>query len=319
MNKFSMGLLLGLAALLIGLSQAFFIVDQREQAIVLQLGQPVGGEGNLIKQPGLHMKLPIVQEVRYFDRRVLSVDPAPDQVVISNQSNVKETTRENSENADEKVVGISDVSGEPIIVDSFARYKIIDPLRFLKTLGTVYNANGRLESILTDATRAVLGHTSLEEILSPQRNGIMIEIKNRVNASVVKDNLGIEIVDVRIVRADLTAELLTSTVRRMISELKERATETRAIGEEHGIKIRSEAEKERTVIFANAQRDAQRLRGEGDETAIRIYADAFNKDKEFYSFIRSLEAYENTFSSAGTQMILSPKSEFFKYFSDARK
>ncbi len=318
MNKLVVGILFVLAFVLIGVSQAFFIVDQREQAIVLQLGQPVGGVDNLVKEPGLHMKLPIVQEVRYFDRRVLSIDPAPNQVVISNQSNVRHQPKQ-EEGVEVKKPSFANVSGEPIIVDSFARYKIVDPLRFLKALGTVYNANGRLESILTDATRAILGRTSLEELLSEQRTVIMSEIKDRVNESIEKDNLGIEIVDVRIVRADLTVELLTSTVRRMISELKERATETRAVGEEHAIKIRSEAEKERTVIFANAQRDAQILRGKGDEEAIRIYAGAFNKDKEFYAFTRSLEAYETTFRSKNTQMILSPDSAFFKYFSNARK
>lgn len=316
MQKFPIIIFAVLAVAVIVLTQAFYVVDQRQQAILLQLGQPVGDENDpasLIKGPGLHLKVPIVQEVRYFDRRVLSVDPAPDQVVISNQS---QKTAQESEGEDK--VGIDDVSGEPIIVDTFARYKIVDPLRFLKTLGSVFNANRRLESILTDATRGVLGNTSLEDLLSQKRADVMGEIQRRVNDSVEKDELGIEIVDVRIVRADLTSDLLTSTVRRMISELKERATETRAEGEEEAIKIRSEAEKERTVIVAKAERDAQILRGHGDEEAIRIYADAFNKDKEFYSFIRSLEAYSKTLADPNTQMILSPDSEFFKYFSNVK-
>jgi len=319
MNKGLFVILFVVALVLIAGSQAFYTVDQTQQAILLQLGQPVGDPDDpegLVKGPGLHMKLPMVQEVRYFDRRVLSVDPSPDQVVISNQ--LADSGKSSIDGDDEDSMGIEDVSGEPIIVDTFARYRIVDPLRFLKTLGSVYNANRRLESILTDATRAVLGQTTLEQLLSQHRVEVMAEIKDRVNNATQKDNLGIQIVDVRIVRADLTAELLTSTVRRMISQLKERATETRANGEEEAIKIRSEAEKERTVILAEAERDSQILRGQGDEEAIRIYAGAFNKDKEFYAFMRSLEAYEKTFTDKETQMILSPKSEFFKYFSNVK-
>ena len=300
-----------LATLFIGviaLSQAFYIVDERQQAILLQLGQPVGDESDsksLIKGPGLHFKLPFVQEVRYFDRRVLSVDPPADQVVVASQSSGTAEEEQQDE------LGI--VTGEPIIVDTFARYKIVDPLQFLKTLRTVSNAEGRLRDILTNATRAVLGNTTLELLLSAQREVVMADIRERVNRNIEQGNLGIELVDVRIVRADLTQDLRTSTVRRMISELKERATETRAKGEERALEIRSTAEKERTVILAEAERDAQIIRGEGDEQSIKIYADAFNKDKQFYGFIRSMEAYGNTLSDPGTKLILSPDSDFLKF------
>jgi len=206
------------------------------------------------------------------------------------------------------------VTGEPIILDTFARYKITDPLQFLKTPRTTSRANQRLSEILIDATKAELGNTSLQQLLSPQRALVMRDIQKRVNENVQKDQLGIEIVDVRIVRADLTPELRTSTVRRMISELKERATETRAKGEEQALEIRSTAEKERTVIIAEAERDAQITKGQGDNEAIKIYADAFNKDKEFYSFIRSMEAYSETLSDPETRLILSPDSDFFKHF-----
>jgi membrane protease subunit HflC len=227
-----------------------------------------------------------------------------------------------SENDDETGMAlgapvIEDVSGEPIIVDTFARYKIVDSLQFLKTLRTIRNANSRLENILNDATRTVLGKTTLGELLSGERNAIMVEIGQRVNQKIEQDALGIEIVDVRIVRADLTAELRTSTVRRMISELKERATETRAKGGERALEIRSTADKERTVILAEANRDAQIIKGEGDEQAIKIYADAFNKDKEFYAFIRSLEAYRNTLADPETRLILNPQSDFFRFFRDS--
>ena len=309
MNKPLLIILAIVAVALIGASQVFFIVDQREQAIVLQLGEPKGD----VKGPGLHIKIPVIQSVVYFDRRILSIDPAPEQVVISSVDIAPA-----SEDDEEKEGGssIANVTGEPIILDTFARYKIVDPLQFLKTLRTIGAANSRLENILNDATRAELGKTSLQQLLSPTRTFVMRDISKRVNANVKKDNLGIEIVDVRIVRADLTAELRRSTVRRMQSELKERATETRAKGEERALEIRSTAEKERTVIIAEAERDAQKLRGQGDEEAIKIYADAFNKDKEFYAFIRSMEAYSNTLADPETQLILSPDSEFFRYFED---
>ncbi len=308
--------------LLVVISQTLFIVDEREQAIVLQLGQPIGQP----RGPGLHLKVPIIQDVRRFDRRILPIDPPSEQVVISSSSVVRAKPKteapppvETPDTAEESSIvaeapKIENVSGEPIILDTFARYKITDPLQFLKTLQTVENANERLEAILNNAARTVLGTTTLRELLSEDRDSVMDEIKQRVNNSITQSRLGIEIVDVRIVRADLTAELLDSTVRRMISELKERATETRAVGEERALEIRSTADKERAIILAEGERDAQILRGEGDKEAIGIYSDAFNKDKEFYGFIRSMEAYGNTLATPDTRLILSPDSDFFRYF-----
>lgn len=314
--KIAQGLLIIIAgaAIIIG-AMSLFTVDQREQAIVLQLGQPVGD----IKGPGLHFKIPLIQNVRYFDRRILAVDPEPEQMVISSDVvRAPEPKNEEIENDTEETSianpSIEDVSAEPIIVDTFARYKIIDPLQFLKTLGTTDIAEQRLQSILSDGTKAVLGNTTLEELLSDERTRVMDQIQRSVNRSINRDALGIEIVDVRIVRADLTADLRQSTVRQMISELKERATETRAIGEERALEIRSTAEKERTVILAEAERDAQMLRGQGDEQAIKTYADAFNKDQEFYGFMRSMEAYRNTLATPDTRLILSPDSQFFRHF-----
>ena len=297
-------------ALLIG-SQSFFIVDQTEQAIVLQLGEPKGDP----RGPGIHFKTPFVQNVRYFDSRVLSIDPRPEQVVISSE-HVTKQKKDATDKGAEKDDGptIENVSGEPIIVDTFARYKIVDPLQFMKTLRTVSNANSRIESILNDSTRAVLGETTLLELLSDARTSVMVDIRTRVNDKIKTDNLGIEIVDVRIVRADLTDELRVSTVKQMNSELNERATERRSKGNERALEIRSTAEKERTIILAKAGRDAQILRGEGDEKAIKIYADAFNIDKEFYSFLRSMEAYSRTMANSDTRLILSPDSAFFKHF-----
>lgn len=306
-------------ALFIG-TQAFFTVDQTEQAIVLQLGQPRGEP----RGPGLHFKVPFIQDVRYFDRRVLPIDPGPEQVVISSSLVARQKARVQEEEKKEPLTTdsaieaerpvIENVSGEPIIVDTFARYRIVNPLQFLKTLRTVNEANARIETILNDATRSVLGQTILKELLSAERTAVMMEIRTRVNRKVKQDQLGIEIVDVRIVRADLTPELRQSTVTRMKSELKERATETRAQGEERALEIRSTAEKERTVLLAEAQRDAQMIKGEGDKDAIKTYAEAFNKDKDFYAFMRSMEAYKNTLATPETRMILSPDSDFFRYF-----
>ncbi len=305
------------ATLLIG-SQSIFIVDQTQQAIVLQLGQPKGEP----REPGLHFKTPFLQNVRYFDRRILSIDPDPAQVVISSSSRDKikkvqkpEDVQESPENIENRP-SIENVSGEPIIVDTFARYRIVDPLLFLKTLITVNNASSRLENILNDSTRAVLGETTLPQILSEKRTDIMAKIRKRVNDKIQEDALGIDIVDVRIVRADLTEDLRTSTVKQMNSELNERATERRSKGQERALEITSKAEKERTILLAEAGRDAEIIKGQGDEEAIKTYAKAFNVDKEFYSFIRSMEAYKKTMANPETRLILSPDSEFFKHFQD---
>lgn len=307
MKVFQGVLLIALAVLIIGGSQAVFTVDEREQAIVLQLGQPKGD----VKGPGLHFKIPLVQEVRRFDRRILSVDPQPEQMVVSSNQSSSMIREE-----DKEAIGNSVISGEPIIVDTFARFKIVDPLMFMKSFRTVSDANQRLESIMNDSTRGVLGNSTLRELLSEERTKIMEDIRARVNKKIAQDKLGIDIIDIRIVRADLTPELRNSTVRRMISELKERATETRAKGEEKSLEIRSTADKERAVLLAEAEQKAQITRGEGDNEAIKTYADAFNKDKEFYGFIRSMEAYRNTLATPETRLILSPDSDFFKYFQE---
>ena len=305
MNTKLTALLLVLAVVLIGASQGFFTVDERQQAIVFQFGKPQGD----VKQPGLHMKIPFFQYVEYFDRRILSVDPNPEQMVIA--SNTQETPK--AKEGEEEIDPIA-TSAEPIEVDTFARYQITDPLKFKKTLKTIRQANDRLEYIIIETTKNVLGNVTLTDLLSQKRSDIMHDITTRVSQKLEDDELGVEIVDIRIIRADLTPALRQSTVRRMISQLKERATETRANGDKAALEIRSTAEKERTIIIANAQRDSQILRGEGDKEAIRIYADAFSKDEEFYAFQRTLEAYQNTLSDKDTQLILSPESDFFRYF-----
>lgn len=324
MPQFLGTILFIIAFAFIGISQALFTVDETEQAIVLQFGQPIGEGDDLFKQAGLHYKIPFVQQVRYFDGRILSVDPRPERVNISSFEQTSDTTpdaketSEGAEGGEEEVASIiAETSGEPILVDTFARYRIVDPLSFLKTMQTVNNANARIEGIVKNVTRNILGKTTLREILSEQRTEIMSQIKERVNMAMKQGNFGVEIVDIRIVRADLTEKLRTSTVNRMITELRERATETRAKGRELALEIRSKAEKEKSVLLAEANRDSQVIRGQGDKEAIRIFADAFNVDPDFYSFIRSMEAYSKTFEGqGGTQLILSPDSDFLKFFRD---
>ncbi len=292
--------LLGVGLLV--LSMSLFTVDERERAIVLQLGQPVGD----IQKPGLHFKIPLVQEVRRFDARIMAVDPQPAQIVIS-------SSRDSPLVASAPVNPDEMTSGEPIIVDTFARYRITDPLKFMKTLRTVDAANQRIESLMNDATRSILGRSTMRELLSPERAKLMEDIKKLANGKIEADNLGIAIIDIRIVRADLTPGLRQSTVTRMISQLHERATETRAKGEESALEIRSTAEKERTILLAEADRDAKALLGEGDRQAIGIYATSYNRDRNFYEFMRSMEAYRNTLAQENTRLILSPDSDFLKY------
>lgn len=295
------------------INQSVYTVDERQKAILLQLGQPIGE----VKNPGLHFKIPLIQNVRFFDTRILSVDPIAQEMVISSSSLNRDTAVQPAQEEGDDAAIVSTIgngeNGEPILVDMFARYRITDPLAFLKTLRTVPQANDRITSILNEATRATLGDSTLRDLLSSRRADIMETIKNRMNLSVTQDELGIEIVDARLIRADLTQNLLEATVRRMNSQLQERAAETRAEGEEIAIEIRSDADKQRTVILAEANRDAQIIKGQGDREATEIYAKAFNKDKDFYSFLRSMEAYRTTFSDDTSAMILSPDSAFLKY------
>ncbi len=315
MNKsFKMGGaagLIGVAAVAILVSMSVFTVREIEHAIVLQLGEPK----QTISKAGLYFRIPLIQNVRYFDKRVLSVDPATERMNLSSdKSRVQQLQKEDA--TDEEKAALeqlaSDVSGEPINVDVFARYRIADPLLFLQRMVTEDGANQRIRNVLSGATRDVLGRTTLRDLLSTKRNTVMADIKKRVNDD-MKER-GVEIVDIRIVRADLTDTLRTSTVNRMITERREDATETRARGQERALEIKSKAERERTVLLADAQRSAQILRGQGDQEAITIYSEAFNKDKDFYAFTRSLEAYRETMANPETRLILSPDSEFFRYF-----
>ena len=267
--------------ILLGLS-GVFVVREGHSALVLQFGEP----RRVIREPGLQVKIPFIQEVRLIDRRVLDLDPPVEQVILADQKRLD--------------------------VDAFARYRIHDPLRFYQTAGTEAVVETRLNSIVNSSLRRVLGNVTVLAVLSDERARIMTDIKTQVNDEAKR--FGIEIVDVRIRRADLPEETSQSIFARMRSEREREAAEARAQGQEQSQQIKSRAERERTVIIAEAQRDAQILRGEGDNTALKLIAEATSQDPGFYGFYRSLEAYRKALNGNDTTMVLSPTGEFFRYF-----
>jgi modulator of FtsH protease HflC len=273
------GVVLVVAGIL--LDGSLFIVDQTEQALVLQFGQPK----RTITTPGLFAKWPFVENVIYFDKRVLPVESAHEEVIVSDQKRV--------------------------VVDTYTRYKILDPLLFYQTVNSEDAVRNRLDAIVNSATRRVLGGVTLSAILSEQRGAIMRHIRDEV-ATEAK-GFGVGVVDVRIRRADLPPENSEAIYARMQSERQQQAAEYRAEGQQAALTVRAEADRERTVIIADAQRDAQRVRGQGDATAIAIYAKAFSQDKAFFAFYRSMEAYRHALNGQNTTFVLTPDSGFFRY------
>jgi membrane protease subunit HflC len=278
--------LIVLLAVAAALMSALFTVNQTQQALVLQFGEPK----RTIQEPGLAFKLPFIQDVEYYERRVLSLIPQDaEEVILADQKRLQ--------------------------VDAFARYRIADPLLFYQTVRNESGARARLESIIDSSVRRVLGKETLASILTGERIEINGSIRDEVNNSVTA--LGIEIIDVRLRRADYPEATSQNIFNRMKSEREREAREFRATGEEEAQKIRADAEKTRTVIVAEAQRSAQELRGSGDSEAIRIYAESFGRDPEFFSFYRSMQAYrESMGEESNTSMVISPNSSFFRFFKD---
>jgi len=277
--------ILGVLVLIAGIVaySSLYVVQQVQQAIVLQFGEPKAA----VKDPGLKVKLPW-QNVIYYDKRVLDLDPPKQQVILSDQKRLD--------------------------VDSYARFKIVDPLLFYQTVRDEQGARSRLSPIINSALRRVLGNETLLSILSDQRIQIMASIRAQANDGARP--LGMELVEVRIRRADYPEETSLNIYNRMKSEREREAKEFRAQGQEEAQKIRADADKQRVVIVAEAKKQAEILRGLGDAEAIKIYADAFGKDPEFFAFYRSMQAYRNAMKSGDTTMVLSPDSDFFKYFKD---
>jgi membrane protease subunit HflC len=270
-------------AVLFGILSSFFTVDQTQQALILQFGEPK----RLINKPGLNFKIPFIQEVTFFDKRVLSlVSKDSEEVILADQKRLE--------------------------VDTYSRFKIIDPLLFFQTVRSEFGARQRLESIIDSSVRRVFGKYELTAILSDARTQIVDDISGEVNSTIKK--LGMEIIDVRIRRADYPEATVQNIFNRMKTERNQEAKEFRAEGSEEAQKIRADAEKQKVVLVAESKRKAEALRGDGDGQAIKIYSDAFGQDQKFFKFYRSMLAYENTFSDEGTTMLLSPDSDFFSYF-----
>lgn len=276
--------ILGIVALFLLLS-SLFTVHQTQQALVLQFGNPV----RVVQEPGLSMKLPFLQQVEYYEKRVLDFDAPSVELVLGDQKR--------------------------LVVDAFARYRIVDALRFRQAVGSELAFRGRLEPIVFSSLRSVLGEVSLFTVLSEERNQIMNRLRSEANKALA--GFGVELVDVRIKRADLPAENSQAIFSRMQTEREREAKELRAQGAEIAQRIRARADRERQVLIAEAERESQILRGQGDAEAIRIFAEAFNQDVGFFNFYRSMQAYRESLADGTTSFVLSPKSEFFRFFNGA--
>ena len=265
---------------------SIFIVKEVNQAIVLQFGDPK----RIILKPGLNFKLPFIQNVVFLDKRILNLDAPPEEVIASDQKR--------------------------LIVDAFARFQIVDPLKFYISVGNERVARSRLSTIINSRIRSVLGTQRLQTLLSEDRNKQMALIQDGVNKEA--ENFGIKIVDVRIKRADLPQANSDAIYRRMQTEREREAKEFRAKGAEMAVTITSTADKEVTVILAEAEKKSEIMKGEGDGQRNKIFADAFGKDADFFAFYRAMQAYERALLGGVTSLIMSPDSEFFKFFGNVK-
>ncbi len=273
-------LLILIFVLLIGGSQAFFTVYQTQKAIILQLGKPVGEP----RGPGLHFKIPFVQNVIYFDSRLLEYDAEPAEVLTSDKKN--------------------------LVVDNYSKWRIVNPLRFYRTVQTIPRAQARLDDIIYSQLRVALGRYTLTEIVSTKRAEIMSKVTKK--SSELIQEFGIQVVDVRIKRTDLPPENEKAIFNRMRAERERQAMKYRSEGQERASVIKSGADKERAVILAEAKKQASEVRGEGDAQATKIYAEAVSQSPDFYAFKRSLDAYEAGFQD-NTRIILTPENRFLRY------
>jgi len=281
-------MVVGLVVVLFILSLSLFTVDQRQAALVFQLGEVV----SIKKDPGLYLKLPLIQNIRYFDTRILTMDPAdPERFITSEKKNV--------------------------LVDYYVKWRIQDVEKYYVSFaGDERRAENRLSQTVNDGMRAEFGKRTVHDVVSGSRDDVMEAL--RKSADVDSKRFGVEVMDVRIKRVDLPSEVSESVYRRMEAERKRVANELRSTGSAEAEKIRADADKQREVIIAEAYRDAQRTKGEGDGRASAIYSEAFGKNPEFYAFYRSMEAYKQSFSSKSDVMVLQPNSEFFRYMKSPR-
>jgi membrane protease subunit HflC len=264
------------------LTSSLFIVDQTEEALVLQFGQP----RRVIRTPGLYAKRPFIENVIIYDNRLLDFEPPPEEIIASEQKR--------------------------IVVDTYARYRITNPLLFYQTVATEQAVRARLAAMVSGSLRRVVGNVTLSAILSPQRAKIMRQIRDEVAAE--GKSFGIDVVDVRIRHADLPPQNSQAIYARMRSERQQQAAKYRGEGAEAAQTVRANADRERIVILADAQRNAQKVRGDGDAQSIKVYADAFGQDQQFFAFYRSMQAYKSALTGHNTSFVLTPDSGFFRYF-----
>lgn len=273
--------IVAVVALFIIISQTIFTVDQSQQAIILQLGKPLPG----IYEPGIHFKLPFIQEAIVFERRLLEYDAPATEILSMDKKN--------------------------LVVDNYSRWRIKDPLLFYQTVRNEIGARARLDDIIYAQLRVELGKVDFEDIISKHRDTIMVTVTK--NSGHIAQEYGIEIKDVRIKRADLPEQNEKFVYGRMNAERERESMRYRAEGEEEAQKVRTLADRERTIILAEAQKTAEQLRGFGEAQALKIYAEAFSQDRQFFSLYRTLEAYKKSMRE-GTTLVISPDTEFFQYF-----
>jgi membrane protease subunit HflC len=268
-------------AVVIGYS-ALFTVYQTRQALVVRLGDPI----RIIRDAGLYFKVPFIDNVIYIDKRILDLENPAQEIIASDQKR--------------------------LVVDAFARYRIVDPLRFYQAIGTVPAANLQLATLLNSALRRVLGESSFQTVVRDERAALMSRIREQLDREA--ERFGINVVDVRIRRADLPEQNSQAVYQRMQTERQREAAEFRAQGSQRAQEIRSRADRDVTVLLAEANATGEQVRGEGDAQRNRIFAEAFNRDVDFFSFYRSMQAYENGLRHNDTRMVLKPDSDFFRYF-----
>ena len=286
--KSPVALFTGLVALLIvliGVGSSAFVVQQTQLALVLRFGEPVLGRG-LITSPGLHFKIPFIEKVVFLDNRILDLETSKQEVLASDNNRID--------------------------VDAFLRYKIVDPLRFYQSVGDTQRAEGQLINVLNSAVRRVLGEANMPQIVRDQRSQLMVRIREQVEQEANK--FGVTIKDVRIRRADLPRQISEKVFSRMQTERAREAAEFRAQGAEQAQRITSKADRDVIVLRAQAQQEADQLRGEGEAQRNAVFAEAYGKDPEFFSFWRSMQAYEAGLKPGDTRLILSPNSQFFRFF-----
>ncbi|MFW5679827.1 MAG: protease modulator HflC [Pseudomonadota bacterium] len=282
MNRKTMIALGVVGATLVGIGASAYTVNERQQALVLRFG----AVQRAVQDAGLYFRVPVIDNVVYLERRVLSYDVQPQELILGDRRR--------------------------LVVDVFTRYRITDPMLFYQRVRTEAGLQAQMQPILNSSMRNVLGEVPLFTVLSEDRNALMGRIQQRANVALAQ--YGVDVVDIRIKRADLPAENNEAIYRRMQTEREREARELRAQGAELAQRIRARSERERTVLIAEAQRDSEILRGEGDAQAVRTFAEAFGQDPEFFAFYRSMQAYREALGPGSTQFVMSPSNEFFRYF-----